>query len=439
MNVLYVHTHDSGRYIGPYGYQTLSPNIDTLGKDSLVFRHCYCAGPTCSPSRAAFLTGTWPHCNGMIGLAHRGFRINNYRMHAARVFGENGYETILSGIQHEAENGLDIGYHRVFNQPETKDMYISDPASFDGRSTEELCSYLEGRASGRPFFASLGFISCHREFPVGNLNKDYIAPPPQLYDCGENREDMAGYLASVKIADECVGRLMDVMKKKHLYENTIIIFTTDHGIAFPWMKCNLYDTGIGVACMIRCPGNKRNGQVSDALVSQIDILPTLYELCGIQIPEWVTGKSLLPIINGECEKINDEIFAEVTYHASYEPMRCIRTDRYKFIRRFDSNSHIIPSNIDNGPAKQFLLKSGLLEKRNQEEMLFDLYLDPMERENLVGEEKYGEIYHVLTEKLRNWMEDTEDILLAAQDKIKPPEGAVVNKQSCLHAELMDFE
>ncbi len=439
MNVLYVHTHDSGRYIGPYGYQALTPNIDGLGRDSLVFRHCYCAGPTCSPSRAALLTGTWPHCNGMLGLAHRGFRINDYRMHAARVFGENGYETILSGIQHEAEREEDIGYHRVFNQPPTKDMYISDSASFDGKSTEELCNYLTERTSGRPFFASLGFISCHREFPKGSIDRNYIAPPAQLYDCEENREDMAGYLASVKIADECVGRLINVLKKHHLYENTVIVFTTDHGMAFPWMKCNLYDTGIGVACMLRCPGGKRNGQISDVLVSQIDIIPTLYELCSIPIPQWVEGKSLLPVLNGEYGKINDEVFAEVTFHASYEPMRCIRTDRYKFIRRFDSHNRLIPSNMDNGPAKRFLLANGLLEKRNQEEMLFDLYLDPMERENLVKEENYREIYQALSGKLRHWMEDTEDVLLDSPDRVKTPEGAIVNKQTCLHAELPDFE
>lgn len=463
MNIIYIHTHDSGRYVGPYGYQGMTPNIDRLGHDSAVFRQCYCAGPTCSPSRAALLTGRWPHCNGMLGLAQRGFALYDYGTHVVPTFNANGFETVLAGIQHEAVNAQKIGYQVILNQPERDDMYIPNPEEYDKASVNELEKYLAGRNPETPFFISLGLISCHRNFPESTVEAGYVAPPPQLYDCPQARKDMAGYLTSVKIADECVGKAVSMLKGHGLYENTVILFTTDHGIAFPWMKCNLYDTGIGVACMLREPGGRMNGMVSDALISHIDIFPTIFELCGIAKPQWMQGKSLMPILRGERDEVNEEIFAEVTYHAAYEPMRCVRTSRYKLVRRFDDYDGIVPSNIDNGHSKQFLLDAGLLKKKHPKDLLFDLFLDPLERENLMENEDYAEIRQMMQDKLENWMAETDDPLLNAgnraaappgttsqrqtatppgaisQRPVAAPPGAKVNRQSCLHAEIPDYE
>lgn len=443
MNVIYLHTHDSGRYIGPYGYQSLTPNLDLLGRDSVVFRQCYCAGPTCSPSRAALLTGQWPHCNGMLGLAQRGFGLYDYGAHVVSTFNANGYETVLCGIQHEAVSARQIGYQVILNQPKQDDMYIPDPEQYDNASVDGLAQYLAGRDPQKPFFISLGLISCHRNFPESRVDSRYVAPPPQLFDCPQTRQDMAGYLTSLQIADRCFGKAVDLLKEHGLYEDTIILFTTDHGIAFPWMKCNLYDPGIGVACMLREPGSRRNGTVSDALISQIDIFPTILELCGIDRPDRMQGRSLVPILRGEREEVNEEIFAEVTYHASYEPMRCVRTARYKLIRRFDRYDGIVPSNIDNGPSKQFLLDAELLQKKHPKELLFDLYLDPMERENLIESEDHAQVRQMLRDKLDGWMRRTNDPLLRdaadGQRPVPAPAGAKVNKISCLHAEIPDFE
>ena len=199
----------------------------------------------------------------------------------------------------------------------------------------------------------------------------------------------------------------------------------------------------GVACMLREPGSRRNGTVSDALISQIDIFPTILELCGIDRPDRMQGRSLVPILRGEREEVNEEIFAEVTYHASYEPMRCVRTARYKLIRRFDRYDGIVPSNIDNGPSKQFLLDAELLQKKHPKELLFDLYLDPMERENLIESEDHAQVRQMLRDKLDGWMRRTNDPLLRdaadGQRPVPAPAGAKVNKISCLHAEIPDFE
>ena len=443
MNIIYIHTHDSGRYLQPYGYPVETPNMMRLAQESTLFRKAFCAGPTCSPSRAALLTGTYPHCNGMLGLASRGFSLRDYDMHLVRWLSRHGYRTALSGIQHEAPDGNVIGYDEVLLEPVEKNMYVKDPEAFDHKGAELAADYLR-RQKGREgnFFLSWGMISTHRDFPTdtGDIDPDYVMPPHVVYDAPQTRVDMARYMRSARIADDCLGIVMDAVREAELEENTVIVFTTDHGIAFPHMKCTLYDTGIGVALMIKYPGNPTRGMVTDALVSQVDVFPTLCDLCGIDKPEWLTGTSLTDILAGkEGARGREEIFAEVTYHASYEPMRCVRTERYKLIRRFDDHNGVVPSNIDNGPSKQFVLDAGILDRVHAREMLFDLYLDPMERENLVLDARYHEVYDDLSRRLYRWMERTDDPLLRTGPRVPAPRGAAINKLTCLHAEYEDFE
>jgi len=112
-NILYVHSHDSGRYVQPYGHAIPTPNIQHLAEEGVLFRQAFCAGPTCSPSRAALLTGMAPHNAGMIGLAHRGFSLHDYRQHLANVLKDAGYRTALAGVQHVADRPETIGYDEV--------------------------------------------------------------------------------------------------------------------------------------------------------------------------------------------------------------------------------------------------------------------------------------------------------------------------------------
>ena len=116
-NILYIHSHDTGRYIQPYGHAVETPNLQHLAEQGVLFRQAFCANPTCSPSRAALLTGRWPHNNGMIGLAHRGSRLNDYSQHLARFLKTQGYETALAGVQHEAHGDLKVlGYDHLLDR-----------------------------------------------------------------------------------------------------------------------------------------------------------------------------------------------------------------------------------------------------------------------------------------------------------------------------------
>lgn len=442
MNIVYMHTHDSGRFLEPYGYGIPTPNLMTLARESTLFRHCYCAGPTCSPSRAALLTGTWPHVNGMTGLAHRGWALKDYSMHLANYLACQGYETALCGIQHEADRAEKIGYHKLLQEERGTSMYINDPEGYDLDSAKKAAAYIESRSrTGGNFFLSFGMINTHRDFPNpnGRVDHAYVQPPFTLFDNKTNRNDMAGFIASASTADCCAGIVIDALRRNGLSQNTLLIFTTDHGIAFPWMKCNLYDPGIGVALMIKYPGNPTAGTASDALVSQIDLFPTLCDLLELPRPSWLGGVSLRPILEGKIEKVNEQIFSEVTYHAAYEPKRCIRTDRYKLIRHYDFHNKLPPSNIDNGLSKRFMMEAGIFSRTVPREQLFDLWLDPVERENMADDPAYETVYRDLSQRLWNWMEDTADPLLKYPYRVPCPCGAKANTFECVHAEYDQFE
>jgi arylsulfatase A-like enzyme len=403
-----------------------------LARQSTLFRHCYCAGPTCSPSRAALLTGTPPHANGMIGLAHRGFRLNDHGMHLSSYLRSLGYETALCGVQHEAPSADMLGYDTIL----TSGTPAKSTCGRDMANAYAAAEYIKNYSGrGKNFFLSFGMFSTHREYPydkadIMGIRQDYIMPPHVMYDIQTNREDMAGYHASAKTADDCAGIVMDALADSGIEDDTVVGFTTDHGIAFPKMKCNLYDTGIGVALMVKYPNDPTKGTANDFLVSHIDVFPTLCELCGIKKPNWLVGKSFCGILSGEKNEINDEIFSEVTYHAAYEPMRCVRTARYKLIRRYDVHNSWVPANTDDGKSKRFLTAAGIASRPMAGEMLFDLHLDPLERENVAGESGYSSVYNDLSARLCGWMERTGDPLAAANRRVPAPIGAKVNKLGC---------
>ncbi|MEJ5199792.1 MAG: sulfatase, partial [Anaerolineae bacterium] len=352
MNILYIHTHDTGRFIQPYGHAIPTPNLMALAQEGTLFRNCFDAAPTCSPSRAAMLTGMNAHSSGMIGLAHRGFALKDPTRHLAHYLHSHGFETVLCGTQHEttADRAAALGYERIIAAPPTPTA--ADMAGADGQARRMMAQDLaNARAAAeylrmshdRPFFLSFGMSCTHRPFPAPDpdINPNYVPVPPPLPDAPEVRLDMAGFITLARHADTCVGIVLEALAASGLADDTLVFFTTDHGIAFPRMKCHLYDTGIGVALIIRYPGHGQPVQVVDALVSHLDIYPTVCEAAGVPPPPWLEGKALTPLLDGTATAIRDEIFAEVTYHAAYEPMRCIRTDRWKYIRYFDDYDLVV--------------------------------------------------------------------------------------------------
>ena len=413
-NILYLHVHDCGRYVQPYGYPVPTPAIQKLAEGGVVFRQAFCAGPTCSPSRAALLTGQSPHSCGMTGLAHLGFSISDYRHHLVHTLRSAGYASTLVGTQHVARDPGVIGYDQVvpLESWDKKAVGVAPPA----------VEFLKGKPK-QPFFLSVGFSDTHRNFAEPGPENDprWCRPPAVIPDTPETRRDFAAYRTDARQWDWGVGQVLGALEESGLAGNTLVICTTDHGIAFPGMKCRLTDSGTGVMLILRGPGGFTGGRNLDALVSHIDIFPTLCDLLEIDPPERLEGRSLMPLVRGGAEEINEEIFSEVSYHAAYEPMRSVRTRRHKYIRRFDGRTRPVLTNCDDGPSKDLWVQGGWRDRPVAEEQLYDLVFDPQEGRNLAGESAWSAVLEEMRGRLKRWMEETRDPLLSGP--VPAPPGA----------------
>jgi N-sulfoglucosamine sulfohydrolase len=411
LNIVYIHSHDTGRYVQPYGHAIATPNIQRLAEQGVLFRQAFCANPTCSPSRAALLTGQYPHTNGMIGLAHRGFSLDDPSHHIAHTLTRAGYDTAVTGAHHVGryvdgkEQFAELGFARTLANPRAATDFI--------REKHE-----------KPFFLSVGFELTHRPFPPPDARDDprYTLPPAGLPDTPEIRADMAAFHTAARQLDDAMGEVFAAIDDANLADRTLIICTTDHGIAFPLHKCNLTDRGIGVMLILRGPGVFAGGKSIDAMVSQIDLFPTLCEVLEIEKPQWLQGVSLLPLLDGTTTKVREEIFAEVNYHAAYEPMRAVRTNTWKYIRRFDPRDRPVLPNCDDSPSKDYLLAHGWATRAPAMESLYDLIHDPHETCNVVDAQP--DALRQMRERLAQWMHETNDPLL--RGPIARPPGARVN-------------
>jgi N-sulfoglucosamine sulfohydrolase len=414
-NILYLHSHDTGRYVQPYGEQVPMPNVQGLADQGVLFRRAFCAAPTCSASRACLLTGQYGQSNGMLGLAHRGWSLRDYRHHIVNVLREVGYTSTLIGEQHISKEPEVIGYDEVMKIPTT---HVDTVAP--------LAMEVLRRPRDRPLFVSVGFFETHREFlgPGSLRDVHYSKPPNNLPDSPEVRADMAAFKASARSLDHGVGMVLNQLDASGLSENTLIIFTTDHGMPFPGAKATLYDRGLGVTLILRGPPPFDGGRVIDGLVSHIDVYPTVCEYLGIERPPFLQGVSLLPLLRGEVPEAREEIFAGSTWHAAYEPQRAVRTARHKYIRRWGERRTPVLANTDDGPSKELLIAGGWAEREIDKEQLYDLLFDPNEAHNLIDDPGYAAVAGDLRARLERWMRDTEDPLLAGH--VDPPAGVEIN-------------
>ncbi|CAN5386527.1 sulfatase [soil metagenome] len=428
MNVLYLHCHDAGRYLAPWKDSVPTPNLKKFAEKATVFRQAFCVAPTCSPSRAALLTGSYPHQCGMTGLAHRGFQLSHPERHLAHFLKEQGFQTALCGIQHEFSTPPAEIYDEVHSPLGHKGE------AWDAANADWAAQWLSEKKAS-PFFLSCGFFLPHREFPEAD---PAIVPtaddlPPSVPDTAETRTDLARYLTAAKFMDQCCGKVLKELAEGPHAADTIIVFTTDHGPPFPSMKCTLLERGLGVALMIDYPDNPQGGRALEGMASHLDIFPTLCELLNLPSPNWLEGSSLLPLIRGEKTVIHDELFAETTFHVGYEPMRSIRTAQYKLIEIFEEDTRPFAANIDPSPSKDAVAALGLLERPRAAVRLFDLESDPEESRDLSGLVSFSHLVESLRDRLREWMKQTGDPLLFGP--ISPPVGATVQSRPTPEAKL----
>ena len=435
LNVVYVHCHDAGRYVQPYGYAVSTPNLQRLAEEGVLFRQAFCMGPTCSPSRAALLTGQAPHAAGMHGVTNPnlgGFALHDCRQHLVHTLREAGYESTLCGFQHVAADPEEIGYDRVIPMPTAR--------RYNARTVAPKAAAFLQESPAEPFFLSVGTSEPHSImggndpawFTPDPENSDgrYARPPAILPDTPATRHQMADYCRAAAEYDYSLGTVLDALDASGLAERTLVIATTDHGIDFPGMKCHLTDHGLGVLLVCRGPRSTGfdGGRVLDGLASHVDIFPTLCDLLDIDPPSWLQGVSLMPMVRGETVCVREEVHGEITYHGVYEPTRCVRTERWKYICRFDdllpphsaeggawprTNPFERPlPNTGPGVSRDVLAEYGLGDRLPAGEELFDLVMDPMERVNLATDPAYDRVLTHMRARLQRWMSESGDPLAA---------------------------
>ena len=406
-NIIKIICHDIGRHLGCYGVKSINSNaIDTLAKNGILFKNSFATSPGCSPSRAAIATGMYPHNTGVLGLAHAhfGWSLDKKINHIAKYFSKNGYTSILFGLQHVTYHEKTLGFNKIFPERPADEVM------------KNITKIIDNKIFKKPFYAEVNFFEPHRPFDYGGVKPDkskgvYIPKyiPKNIY----SRREFAEMQGAIKKMDDTVFKIINLLKKKNLYENTIIVFTTDHGIPFPRAKGTLYDSGIETCLIISYPKlNIKNKKFSE-LITNIDILPTLLDFAKIKIPKEIQGKSFYPLILNKKYFENNEIFAEKTYHDLFDPMRCVRNKNFKLIINFDSDRIIrVPGDIMMGDTYKTML--GQIINIRERYELYDINRDKFERKNLANSKKYKSIKRELLRKIVRWMKKTKDPLLKKQ-------------------------
>ncbi|SFS87635.1 sulfatase family protein [Halostagnicola kamekurae] len=425
-NVLLIHGHDIGRYLGCYGVDIETPNVDSIATDGALFERHFATAPQCSPSRGSLMTGRIPHINGLMGLAHQNWELHDDERILPQYLSDAGYETHLFGLQHITQDTDRLEYDHVHSEG---NLYpgVSPSVHQANRArnvASVVTSFLEKSAYDAPFFASVGFFECHRveeENGRFGFDADYyrgdepesVRPLPYLPDRRGIRHDLGEMHGMVYALDDAVGTILEALAAAGIEEETLVIFTTEHGIAFPRAKGTCYDAGLEAALVIRYPGVVDAGVRYEDLMSNIDVLPTILDLVDVNRSESIGGRSVAGLIADTETGYNERerIFAEMTWHDVYNPVRAIRTGRYKYIRNFWHLPTVyLSTDIFASESGREVRETDGIPSREYEE-LYDLRDAPQEDDNVVREPRYQDIRRDLSKQLYEWMDETGDPLL----------------------------
>lgn len=410
-----IHWHDVGTWLQPYGdTSSPSPRVAELASRGIVFEKAFSTAPLCSPARGSLFTGLLPHEHGAQGLAHVGWSYPPAVETMPQLLSERGYESTLIGLQHENVDARVLGFDRVIGGGFLpRCMVVADAA----------CRWLRHRdVDTQPFFLTVGMWETHRPWPADDYraaDPASVQVPGWLPDNEQTRADVAAFHGSIAQADAALGQVLDALDRSDYADNTLVLFTTDHGPAFPRAKGTLYDPGVHVA-MIGLP--PRSWATPPARVheqvSHLDALPTFLDLAQSSPGAGLSGRSLAPALVGDPIAGHDSLYFEKTYHDVFDAMRAVRTPQWKYIL------NLVP-----GPRLQLSvdLESSLtrrgygdahLEPRPDEE-LYDLTTDPFEMVNLVGEAGSAPRLQQMRELLSATMDRTGDTILT-QRPTPPP-------------------
>lgn len=420
LNILQIVPHDLGKHLHCYGRPDVSsPNLDRLAAEGLRFDRCFTASAPCSPGRACIQSGRYAHSNGQIGLTHRGFDLPEKELTITDHLNQAGYLTANIGFQHERKDPTRNRYQHLDLESQWCEVVAEKVAEF-------LAA--QARRGDRPFYLNAAFREVHlpfdREVYFG-IDPAEADVPPWLPDNQWVRQELALIAGSARWMDQAVGVMLDALARTGLDRNTLVLFVTDHGIAFPRAKAMLYDPGIETALIMRLPeAFGRSGVICEELISNVDIAPTLLDLVGAPTPDAIQGRSFRGLLAGEPYAPREEIFSEKNYQDIYDPIRCVRTARHKYVRNYEKRTRVTISMDQIWESTATLEMWPWASEWRPEEELYDLQSDPYEMTNLAERPEMGEVLEEMRGRLRAWMVETEDPLLTG--RVPAPEGAQVD-------------
>ena len=407
-NVLIVHWHDLGRYLGAYGHADVdSPRLDRLAAEGILFTRAHATAPLCSPSRGSLFTGRYPQSNGLVGLAHHGWEYRAGVRTLPQILSKSGWHSVLFGMQHETSYPGRLGFDE-FDVSNSYCEYVVDKVE----------GWLRADSAKQPFLLTAGFFETHRPYPRDRYqpaDSASVEVPDSLPDTPEVRQDLADFYGSITTADAAVGQILDTLAETGLDASTWVVFLTDHGPAFPRAKSTLYEAGTGIAMLIRPPADRGAApRIYDELFSGVDLVPTLLGLLGLDIPADIEGVShahMLLAPDNHADPVRDHVYTMKTYHDSFDPIRAIRTKEYSYIENYVPRPLLdLPWDIEESPSG--VAVAPFVTAARPERELYDLRVDPTETANLLTGAGNGmeAIAADLAVRLNDWRQRTGDVI-----------------------------
>ncbi|MBA2601994.1 MAG: sulfatase [Acidobacteria bacterium] len=454
-NIVVFVADDHGQDAGAYGHTVVrTPHLDALAAEGVLFKHAYATTASCSASRSVILSGLHNHRTGQYGHEHdySHFRSYDDLKTLPVLLREAGYRTARSGKFHVAPEAT-YKFETVLEGPQRSPVEMAEHAR----------AFIAAR-DPRPFFLYVATSDPHRgggiahELPshpdrFGNRPEGYpgidpvtyepaaVVVPPWLPDSAASRAELAQYYQSVSRLDQGFGHLVQVLKDEGVYDQSLIVYLSDHGAAFPGAKTTVYEPGLRSPLIVRLPNGQRRGISSEGLVSWVDITPTLLDFAGATPPTYkqhigspevratadlpethgLHGRSFLALARGEEVAGWDEVYASHTFHEiqMYYPMRAVRGRRFKLIWNI---AHQLPFPFSTDLWSAATWQSAWLGKgsvkyglrtvagyiNRPEFELYDLQHDPHEARNLARDRQFAEVLAEHKKKIREFQARTSD-------------------------------
>ena len=386
---------------GCYGNDAIrTPEIDDLAKTGLLFQNAFLTTSSCSPTRISVLTGKYPHATGAEDLH---MPLPKDEVFISTYLQKAGYHTGHMQKTHYGPNG---------------------DKQFQWYSKGSDIRPLIKEAGDKPFFLWVGFRDAHRPYKPNTVDPPHdpakVKVPPYLADTPETRADLALYYDEITHMDEQIGDMKKALEEAGELDNTLIIFFSDNGRPFPRAKGTAYDSGLGTPLVMSWPKVIKAGGTHSGLASVVDLAPTVLDAAGVEIPQQMQGKSILPILKNPAQPGRKMVFGERNWHNADEHIRAVRTDRYKLIRNAYLDQPLgSPSDCSNSPSWDSLQELKAKGELTPEQMLlfvaprpefelYDLSQDPWEFNNLANDPKFAEKLGELQTALENWTKETDD-------------------------------